>query len=106
MAHCTALHDRFRNMAIDESNKDAFHASETRAREEARDVFILGAGFSKQISRQMPLLKELSGVIASRVSEPGRIIEIPFMRTDVEMAMTFLSQPQPWTTIHRSSKTS
>jgi hypothetical protein len=62
------------------------------------DVFILGAGFSKQISNEMPLLKELSKAVALRLPETKAIDPIPFIEADVEMAMTFLAQPQPWKT--------
>src|SRR5579872_3586400 len=83
-------------MGIDSFN-EALHPSPGRGTSSlAREVFILGAGFSKQISRHMPLLKELSEAISVRVPELGKIGPVPFLRTDVEMAMTFLSQPQPW----------
>lgn len=83
-------------MEIDAFN-EALHPSAGRSTSDpAREVFILGAGFSKQISSHMPLLKELSEAIAVRVPELGRIGAVPFLTTDVEMAMTFLSQPQPW----------
>jgi hypothetical protein len=60
------------------------------------DVFILGAGFSKGVSKIMPLMSELSAAIALRLSAVIGIKEIPFLSEDVELAMTFLSQPQPW----------
>ncbi len=66
-------------------NPDAISAGGTQ------DVFILGAGFSKAISEEMPVLRELSAAIASRVNQPT-----PYLAEDVELAMTFLAQPQPW----------
>lgn len=86
-------------MATDEFENQVFDALEHGSTPSApRDVFILGAGFSKQISQQMPLLSELSQAIALRLPETASIDAIPFMTTNVEMALTFLSQPQPWMT--------
>jgi hypothetical protein len=61
-----------------------------------RDVFILGAGFSREIGKQMPTLTELSSAIMRRFPEHSEIAQVPFISKNVEMAMTFLSQPQPW----------
>ena len=84
-------------MATEDSDLDVLRPEASgQATELAPDVFILGAGFSKQISEQMLLLRELSAVIASRL--PRDMKAIPFMSTDVEMAMTFLARPQPWMT--------
>lgn len=56
------------------------------------DVFILGAGFSKAISPEMPLLNELSREVRNRINFPlnSRIED------DVELWLTFLSQRHPW----------
>lgn len=64
--------------------------------DEPRDVFILGAGFSKAISGQMPLLRELSTAVASRVIQPNVVATTSYLMDDIELAMTFLAQPQPW----------
>ena len=62
------------------------------------DVFILGAGFSKAVSAAMPTMKELSReVIAKLESSPFPIQDTLYaMGENVELWMTYLSQPQPW----------
>ena len=62
------------------------------------DVFILGAGFSKAVSAAMPSMKELSReVIAQLESSPFPIQDTLYaMGENVELWMTYLSQPQPW----------
>ncbi|MEM2991164.1 MAG: hypothetical protein QXQ02_08295, partial [Halobacteria archaeon] len=53
------------------------------------EIFLLGAGFSKGISDEMPLLAELS----QKVLNPE---EADLFGQDVEMCLTFLSQSHPW----------
>ena len=62
------------------------------------EVFLLGSGFSKAVSRQMPVTKELSREILARYKsandlppEIRRMIE-----EDVEKALTFLAAEKPW----------
>jgi len=64
----------------------------------SRDVFILGAGFSKAIAAQMPTMAELGAEVRKRLSgEAGLASAIPASLGDnIEMWMTYLSQPQPW----------
>ncbi|MBI2856475.1 MAG: hypothetical protein HYX93_06490 [Chloroflexi bacterium] len=59
------------------------------------NVFILGAGFSKEVEGHMPLLKDLSVQLRERRGElfPPYVLELG---DDVELWMTYLSQPQPW----------
>jgi hypothetical protein len=63
-----------------------------------RDVFMFGAGFSKAIDKRMPTLPELSRAIFGRLQQHAKIAGVPFISENIEMAMTFLSQPQPWMT--------
>ena len=62
------------------------------------DVFILGAGFSKAISSAMPTMKELSREVIEKLkSSPFPIQDTLYaMGENVELWMTYLSQPQPW----------
>ncbi|MYJ78639.1 MAG: hypothetical protein F4047_10960 [Caldilineaceae bacterium SB0670_bin_27] len=64
----------------------------------SRDVFILGAGFSKAIATQMPTMVELGEQVRERLSgEVDLASAIPASLGDnIELWMTFLSQPQPW----------
>ena len=63
-----------------------------------RDVFILGAGFSKTVSTQMPTMVELGAEVRERLSDDGSLASaIPASLGDnIELWMTYLSQPQPW----------
>lgn len=68
--------------------------SETRG----RDVFILGAGFSKAIAIQMPTMVELGAEVRKGLEEVTTLSSaIPDSLGDnIELWMTYLSQPQPW----------
>ena len=68
--------------------------SETRG----RDVFILGAGFSKAIATQMPTMVELGAEVREKLAEVTDLSSaIPDSLGDnIELWMTYLSQPQPW----------
>jgi hypothetical protein len=62
------------------------------------EVFILGAGFSKAISSEMPLVKELSAEVLNQYRFSK---DIPrdvrhMIEDDFEKALTFLSQEKPW----------
>ena len=58
------------------------------------DVYLLGAGFSKAISDEMPLLSELSGQIKTR----GLDFQAPLttLGDNLEVWLSYLSQPHPW----------
>ena len=64
----------------------------------SRDVFILGAGFSKAIATQMPTMVELGEEVRERLSGKVDLASaIPASLGDnIELWMTYLSQPQPW----------
>ena len=63
-----------------------------------RDVFILGAGFSKAIAAQMPTMAELGAEVRERLSGNTSLASaIPASLGDnIELWMSYLSQPQPW----------
>ena len=81
------------NDTVGSSIDDSTHAS-TRS----RDVFILGAGFSRAIDEHMPTMAELGAEVRERLAEAtGFSSAIPDTLGDnIEMWMTYLSQPQPW----------
>src|SRR6266496_2205854 len=66
------------------------------------DVFILGAGFSKAISNEMPITKELARQVVARYKYKDRIdpMILSMMVEDegqgFEKALTFLTQNSPW----------
>ena len=60
----------------------------------AGDVFILGAGFSKAISEQMPLLKELGQQL--EVCGTGGFIGSIQFGGNVELWLSYLAQRHPW----------
>ena len=58
------------------------------------DVFLIGAGFSKAISDEMPLLSELSSQIIDRAIDlPDSLLT---MGNNLELWLSYLSQPHPW----------
>ena len=59
------------------------------------EVFLLGAGFSRAVSDQMPDLQEMSELLRGRVAYPPRLGSFT---SNVEHLMTYLSQSQPWLT--------
>ena len=70
-----------------------------------KDVFILGAGFSKAIHCSMPTTKELTGVVSKRIESSELTLPPPLKDPDdtgkeleenIELWMTYLSQGQPW----------
>jgi hypothetical protein len=72
------------------------------------DVFILGAGFSKAICEDMPLLNELYGATAAYRTAHGQYVDLgtgeseeaesPRFAEDLELLLSFLAQEQPWLT--------
>ena len=62
------------------------------------DVFILGAGFSKAISSEMPTLDELSREVKKSLLRKNVAVPSEFddLGNNIESWMTFLSQRQPW----------
>ena len=68
------------------------------------DVFVLGAGFSKAIHHRMPTMDELSTEVMSRLNKLDRPVP-PTLRklgNNIELWMTYLSQPQPWLEKHQA----
>lgn len=63
-----------------------------------KDVFILGAGFSKAINPQMPTMAELSSeAIAELKKSTFGVPETLYaLGENVELWMSYLSQSQPW----------
>ena len=62
------------------------------------EVFVLGAGFSKAINGAMPTLREVSESILPALSDRDSKLANRLMRMgkNVELWMSYLSQPQPW----------
>jgi len=71
------------------------------------DVFLLGAGFSRAISDNMPLLSDLTALIREQlIARPGRVRpedrkrQLTYLQrlfgNDFEMWLTYLSQSHPW----------
>ena len=65
-----------------------------------KDVFILGAGFSKAIHSGMPTLSDLTLEVAKRLEENERshLKALVGMEENIELWITYLSQRQPWLT--------
>ena len=64
-----------------------------------KDVFILGAGFSKAIHKKMPTLNELSKRIITNLKKDVQIPRLlNELEPNIELWITYLSQGQPWLT--------
>jgi hypothetical protein len=60
------------------------------------DVYVLGAGFSKAVYDQMPLLNELGHHLREIVPLPDEKEQATAFTDDVELWLTYLSQDHPW----------
>src|SRR5687768_15400167 len=67
-----------------------------QSRYASQDVFILGAGFSKAISAQMPVLRDLRDLLLQRLQQEPDLLSTPFLSQDLELALSFLSMRHPW----------
>ena len=65
----------------------------TRGPDNAKDVWILGAGFSRQINGDMPLMSDLAESVRDIIS--GRF-DNPLILNDVELALSELQSDAPW----------
>ena len=65
----------------------------TRGPDNAKDIWILGAGFSRQIHGRMPLMSDLAESVRDIVS--GRF-DNSWMINDVELALSELRSEAPW----------
>ena len=67
------------------------------------EVFVFGAGFSKAIDTKMPTLSELSREVETLV---GLSLPHPLNKlgNNIELWLTYLSQPQPWLKEHDNLK--
>ena len=57
-------------------------------------IFVLGAGFSKAVSEEMPLLSELSTQIRQRPIDLPPALST--LGDNLELWLSYLSQPHPW----------
>lgn len=60
-----------------------------------REVFILGAGFSKETHQDMPTLKDLSERVFAWAGSPFQTLA-GRLGGNLEHWLTYLAQPQPW----------
>ena len=69
-----------------------------------RDVFVLGAGFSKAISTEMPTIPELSSAVMPCIQRHDSDLadRLAKLGHNVELWMTYLSQEQPWLRVEES----
>lgn len=72
-------------------------ANDQRLIEPARaDLFILGAGFSKAVSEQMPTLRELGVQLQNRMGLHDGVLAPNRFGGDVELWLSYLAQRHPW----------
>ena len=65
----------------------------TRGPDNAKDVWILGAGFSRQIHGDMPLMSDLAKNVRDIISDR---FDNPLILNDVELALSELQSDAPW----------
>ena len=65
----------------------------TRAPDNAKDIWILGAGFSRQINGDMPLMRDLAESVRDIISDR---FDNPLILNDVELALSELQSDAPW----------
>lgn len=64
---------------------------------DGNEMFFLGTGFSKAIHPTMPTMEELSEGVRHHAEAPRELGELfDEFGNDIELLLTFLSQPQPW----------
>src|SRR4051794_35227749 len=66
---------------------------------ESRDVFLLGAGFSRAIGEAMPLTNGLTDAVREELSAhvPAQdFANVPYINSDFEKALSYLNESQPW----------
>ena len=69
-----------------------------------RDVFVLGAGFSKSVNDAMPVMRELSDEIIPIIRQRDTAFadQLEDLGANIELWMSYLSQNQPWLTVEES----
>ena len=65
----------------------------TRGPDNYKDIWILGAGFSKQINDDMPLTPELAESVRDIISDR---FDNPLILSDIELALSELQSDAPW----------
>ena len=65
----------------------------TRGPDNAKDIWILGAGFSRQINGDMPLMSDLAESVRDIMSDR---FDNPLMLKDIELALSELRSDAPW----------
>ncbi|MEO8596440.1 MAG: hypothetical protein ABI759_24185 [Candidatus Solibacter sp.] len=60
------------------------------------DVFLLGAGFSRAIASEMPLLGDLNRAVWTKVRLPDEKTFLNSFGGDIELILTYLAQSHPW----------
>jgi hypothetical protein len=61
-----------------------------------QDAFLLGAGFSRAVSEEMPVLTELGGEIFNLLGADAPAVLPNLPRTDFENWLSFLAEDDPW----------
>ncbi len=63
-----------------------------------RELFLLGAGFSRAVSAGMPLTRELGERLRTAIPFPDEKQRATAFTDDFEIWLTYLAQPHPWLT--------
>lgn len=87
-----------------EGEVDFFEKAERLGRSEPRDLYILGAGFSRALSPVMPLVSELSRSVSGFATSYGGTMQTSGLDTAIgklihrnfEEALSYLAEQKPW----------
>jgi hypothetical protein len=75
------------------------YARESLVTDNTTDVFILGSGFSRALSREMPCVRDFAEPLARYLSTVAPEIPVSSLlgeSADVEALLGYLAEPQPW----------
>jgi hypothetical protein len=71
------------------------------------DVYVLGAGFSRAISDEMPLTRDLIEPLAAHMErDPSYVAYANDLRVvwDLEASLSYLAEDQPWLSIEENMR--
>lgn len=86
------------NGGIDPTQNRTRPATEAVRQTESRDVYLLGAGFSRAVSQHMPLLPDLARGVLDRYSKSEHVTAdvVALMEENFAHALSYLEHPKPW----------
>jgi hypothetical protein len=86
------------NGGVDSRTQRTAHFNGHSSPHERRDVFLLGAGFSRAVSEHMPLLPDLARGVLERYPRREHVAPevVALMEENFAHALSYLEHPKPW----------